>query len=59
MKILLRVVGAALALLLTEFVYAQTNWPTKPIRVLVPYSAGGATDIYPVNPRSSIGKHRI
>ena len=26
--------------------HAQTaNWPTKPIRIIVPYSAGGGTDI--------------
>ena len=24
---------------------AQTNWPTKPIRFVVPFSAGGANDL--------------
>src|SRR5271169_2072799 len=26
---------------------AATNWPTKPIRVIVPYTPGSATDIVP------------
>lgn len=41
----IRVVAVALGLVLPQMVHAQTNWPTKPIRVLVPYAVGGATDI--------------
>ena len=26
-------------------VWAQSNWPTKPIRVIIPYPAGGTSDI--------------
>jgi len=45
MKILPRVVAAALALVFPLLAHAQANWPTKPLRVLVPYAVGGATDI--------------
>jgi hypothetical protein len=34
-----------LALLIQSTVFAQTNWPNRPIRLLVPYPAGGSTDI--------------
>jgi tripartite-type tricarboxylate transporter receptor subunit TctC len=38
--------GLALsALLLSPASWAQTNFPTKPIRVIVPFPAGGGTDI--------------
>jgi tripartite-type tricarboxylate transporter receptor subunit TctC len=38
---------AFLALALTAFgiANAQQNWPSRPIRILVPYPAGGSTDI--------------
>ena len=40
--------GSALALLglaLAGPLHAEAAWPTKPIRIIVPYNAGGATDI--------------
>jgi len=39
--------AAALATLLTSGAHAQTApaWPTKPIRMIVPFSAGGANDL--------------
>ncbi len=33
------------ALLIQGSVFAQANWPNRPIRLLVPYPAGGSTDI--------------
>ena len=35
---------AAAILLLAGAAQAQSAWPTKPIRIIVPYPAGGATD---------------
>jgi tripartite-type tricarboxylate transporter receptor subunit TctC len=35
----------ALAMGVSGFVQAQQNWPSRPIRVVVPYPAGGSTDI--------------
>ena len=29
----------------TQFAHAQSNYPVKPIRVVVPYPAGGTSDI--------------
>jgi tripartite-type tricarboxylate transporter receptor subunit TctC len=39
--------GSGLALGAATAVHAQpgTNWPNRPIRILVPYAAGGSTDI--------------
>jgi tripartite-type tricarboxylate transporter receptor subunit TctC len=41
--------AAALALVTTAFASthaaAQANWPTRPIRLVVPFSAGGANDL--------------
>jgi tripartite-type tricarboxylate transporter receptor subunit TctC len=39
------VVGAALALGLSAGAAAQSDFPNKPVHIIVPYSAGGATDI--------------
>jgi tripartite-type tricarboxylate transporter receptor subunit TctC len=36
--------GAALAALGTSPLHAQDNFPSKPIRIVVPYPAGGTTD---------------
>ena len=44
-----RLHGAALAAsllaLAPAFALAQADWPTKPIRIIVPYTPGGFTDI--------------
>ncbi len=38
-------VGAALALLLAAGIVQAQEWPSKPIRMVVPYPPGGGTDI--------------
>lgn len=40
----LAVVVASLGLLQAQATWAQDGWPAKPIRVIVPYPAGGTTD---------------
>src|SRR2546427_8350965 len=41
-----QVAGALAAACLATSVLAQTAYPTKPVKIIVPYSAGGPADIY-------------
>ncbi len=40
-----RILAAVAATVVSIQGFAQETWPTKPLRVLVPYAVGGATDI--------------
>ena len=40
-----RILAAVAATLLAAGASAQANWPTKPIRMIVPFTAGSVTDI--------------
>jgi tripartite-type tricarboxylate transporter receptor subunit TctC len=40
-----RILAAFVATLLAAGASAQANWPTKPIRMIVPFTAGSVTDI--------------
>ena|SRR5260221_693863 len=45
-RIVLRIVLLCLALILSAAVYGQGAWPSKPVRLIVPSSPGGGTDVY-------------
>ncbi len=46
MRIMRLFAGVLLALVLTPVAASAQNWPSRPIRVIVPYAAGGATDVF-------------
>jgi tripartite-type tricarboxylate transporter receptor subunit TctC len=41
-----RIGGLVLTVCIATGAFAQTAYPTKPVRIIVPYSAGGPADIY-------------
>jgi tripartite-type tricarboxylate transporter receptor subunit TctC len=45
-KLLRQITGAALAVCVATGALAQAGYPTKPVKITVPYSAGGPADIY-------------
>src|SRR5882762_2266090 len=45
-KLLRQIAGPAAAVCLATGALAQTAYPTKPVKIIVPYSAGGPADIY-------------
>jgi|JI10StandDraft_1071094.scaffolds.fasta_scaffold36089_2 tripartite-type tricarboxylate transporter receptor subunit TctC len=44
-RIPLRAAAALLLTLATVSSQAQTDWPAKPVRIIVPFAAGGSTDL--------------
>jgi tripartite-type tricarboxylate transporter receptor subunit TctC len=45
MNFIPRCIGALALLGLATLASAQTSWPTKPVRIIVPYAAGGPADV--------------
>ncbi len=45
-KLLRQIAGSLAAACLATGVFAQTAYPMKPVKIIVPYSAGGPADIY-------------
>jgi tripartite-type tricarboxylate transporter receptor subunit TctC len=45
-KLLRQITGAAFAVCVATGALAQAGYPTKPVKITVPYSAGGPADIY-------------
>ncbi len=45
MSATLRVAGVVLCAALVSTVHAAESWPAKPVRIIVPFGAGGGTDI--------------
>jgi tripartite-type tricarboxylate transporter receptor subunit TctC len=45
-KLLRQIAGSVAAACLATGAFAQTAYPTKPVKIIVPYSAGGPADIY-------------
>ncbi|HMH18514.1 MAG TPA: tripartite tricarboxylate transporter substrate binding protein [Burkholderiales bacterium] len=45
-KLQRQITGAALAVCVATGALAQAGYPTKPVKITVPYSAGGPADIY-------------
>jgi len=45
-KLLREIAGSVAAVCLATGAFAQTAYPTKPVKIVVPYSAGGPADIY-------------
>src|SRR3979409_805053 len=45
-KLLRRIGGFVMTVCVATGALAQTAYPTKPVRIIVPYSAGGPADIY-------------
>jgi tripartite-type tricarboxylate transporter receptor subunit TctC len=39
-----RLIAAASSLALPAIAHAQTDWPNRPVRIIIPYAAGGGTD---------------
>ena len=45
-KLLCQIAGLVAGVCLATGAFAQTAYPTKPVKIIVPYSAGGPADIY-------------
>ena len=45
-KLLCQIAGLVAGVCIATGAFAQTPYPTKPVKIIVPYSAGGPADIY-------------